>query len=89
MSARWAVRAGVVLCLGAAAAGCAVSGYGGGYDDDYYGVGYYEPVGGYYGGWGHGYHVGPGHWGHWHGGGHVGGFHGGHGGFGGHGGGHH
>jgi hypothetical protein len=40
--------------------GCAVT--GGGYDGDVgvsYGVGFYEPYGYDYGGWGRGYHVGP------------------------------
>jgi hypothetical protein len=46
----------VVSALG----GCAVS--GGGYDGDVgVSVGYYEPFGYDYGGWGSGYHVGPAH----------------------------
>jgi hypothetical protein len=44
------------------AVGCAGGpGYGGGYGyaGDDFGVGYYEPYGGYYGGWGGAYRVGP------------------------------
>ena len=49
--------------------GCIVPGGGYGYDGDAdVGVGYYEPVGGYYGGWGPGYRVGPGRGGDYRGG---------------------
>ncbi len=52
---------GLFVCF---AAGCVVpgGGYGGGYDSDggvSVGLDYYEPYGGYYGGWGSGYYVGP------------------------------
>lgn len=41
-------------------AGCVVAGGGYGYDDGVgVGLGYYEPYGSYYGGWGPGYRVGP------------------------------
>ena len=53
------VASGLILMLVAAIQGCA--GYGGGgygYGEDY-GVGFYEPYGYYYGGWGGGYRVGP------------------------------
>ncbi|MDR3387974.1 MAG: hypothetical protein P4L92_13075 [Rudaea sp.] len=52
----------VALCA-ALSSGCAVSGggYGYGYEGGGVSVGldYYEPYGGYYGGWGPGYRVGP------------------------------
>ncbi len=90
-------RAGAILLLAALGSGCADGGYGYGYGGggDDFGVDYYEPYGGYYGGWGRGYRVGPMHdGGHRYpsipSGGHVGGFgfHGGGGGFHGGGGGH-
>ncbi len=55
---RWSIRA-VLVPLFVAVAGCVV---GGGYDGDVgvgYGVGFYEPGGYDYGGWGPGYAVGP------------------------------
>lgn len=60
---RWSTR-GLMLLLFAAVAGCVVGGgYGdGGYAGDVgvgYGVGFYEPGGYDYGGWGPGYGVGP------------------------------
>jgi hypothetical protein len=64
--ARWPGRACAILLLGAVGAGCAGGGYGGGgygggygYVGDDLGVGYFEPYGGDYGGWGRGYRVGP------------------------------
>ncbi len=66
-------RCAAILCvILPLAAGCAGGyGYGGGaaYVGDDYGVDYYDPCCGYYGGWGGGYLVGPfhgdhdGHWG--------------------------
>ncbi len=44
--------------------GCIATGDGYGYDNGAQigiGLGYYEPYGSYYGGWGPGYHVGPPH----------------------------
>jgi hypothetical protein len=54
-------RACVIVALVALAAGCAGGGYGYGYGyaSDDVGVGYFEPYGGDYGGWGRGYRVGP------------------------------
>jgi len=57
---RWSAR-GLMVVLFAAVASCVV---GGGYDGDVgvgvgYGVGFYEPGGYDYGGWGPGYGVGP------------------------------
>jgi hypothetical protein len=73
------LASGLIVTLVAGLQGCADyggGGYGYGYDEDY-GVGFYEPYGYYYGGWGGDYHVGPwrdgrdhghgeggGHWGH-------------------------
>jgi hypothetical protein len=60
--ARWSARTGAILLLGAVGAGCAGGGgYSGGYGyvGDDLGVGYFEPYGGDYGGWGRGYRVGP------------------------------
>lgn len=54
--------AAVAAVLGTAFTGCVVAGGGGRYDDTVgvsYGVGFYEPLGYDYGGWGPGYHVGP------------------------------
>ncbi len=53
-----------LLALSVLASGCYGGydggGYGGGaYDDGGLGVGYYQPYGGDYGGWGRGYAVGP------------------------------
>jgi hypothetical protein len=59
MSWRVAIVLGAILPV---AVGCAgVYGHGGGYGyaGDDLGVDYYEPYGGYYGGWGGGYRVGP------------------------------
>lgn len=60
--ARWTA---IVLVLGlftALSSGCVVPGDGYGYDTRVgIGVGYYEPYGSYYGGWGSGYYVGPTH----------------------------
>jgi hypothetical protein len=54
----------LVVVISLALGGCVVGGYGGGYGYDDrstvgYGVGYYEPSGHDYGGWGPGYHAGP------------------------------
>ena len=60
------VASGLIVTLVAAIQGCAVYGGDGyAYDEDY-GVGFYEPYGYYYGGWGGGYHVGPWREGHEH-----------------------
>ena len=60
---RWSIRA-LIVVISLALAGCVVGGYGGGYGYDDrstvgYGVGYYEPSGHDYGGWGPGYQAGP------------------------------
>jgi hypothetical protein len=55
ISRRTAAAVAMVL-LAIGAAGCVAA--GGGYDTGV-GLDYYEPSGGYYGGWGPGYHVGP------------------------------
>ncbi len=57
---RWAT---IVFLLGlptVLSSGCVVTGVGYGYDEGVgIGLDYYEPFGGYYGGWGPGYRVGP------------------------------
>lgn len=58
------LRLPVAVLLIAISSGCAVGDGGYGYDGGYssnvgIGVGYYEPFGGDYGGWGAGYNVGP------------------------------
>lgn len=53
---RWPVPVMVAGLLSLLVVGCVVA--GGGYDQGY-GLGYYEPSGVAYGGWGGGYHVGP------------------------------
>lgn len=58
--ARWSATALVVGLFTALLSGCVVPGDGYGYDASVgVGVGYYEPYGAYYGGWGPGYYVGP------------------------------
>jgi hypothetical protein len=61
---RWSAVALVLGLFAALSSGCVVpgDGYGYGYDNGPnidIGVGYYEPYGDYYGGWGSGYRVGP------------------------------
>lgn len=66
-SLRWMTGALVLGLFVTFAVGCVVrgggyGGYGGGYGDNVDvvgGVGYYEPYGADYGGWGRGYQVGP------------------------------
>jgi hypothetical protein len=55
VSRRLATAVAMVL-LAIGVAGCVAAG---GYGYDTGGLDYYEPSGGYYGGWGPGYHVGP------------------------------
>jgi len=58
--ARWPVLAFVVGTLTVLSSGCVVPGGGYGYDASAgIGVGYYEPYGADYGGWGPGYQVAP------------------------------
>jgi hypothetical protein len=53
------IALGVVVFAGVASS-CAVTAGGGYYGTDVgVGLDYYEPYGGYYGGWGSGYYVGP------------------------------
>lgn len=59
---RWSVIALVLGLFTALLSGCVASGDGYGYDNSArigIGLGYYEPYGAYYGGWGPGYRVGP------------------------------
>ncbi|MGH7101750.1 MAG: hypothetical protein ACREFJ_05085 [Acetobacteraceae bacterium] len=57
---RWPVTALVVGLLSLVMSGCVVPGGGYGYHGNPgYGLGYYQPSGTSYGGWGHGYDVGP------------------------------
>jgi hypothetical protein len=59
---RWSTIALVLGLSTAVLSGCVVSGDGYGYDNSArigIGLGYYEPYGAYYGGWGPGYRVGP------------------------------
>lgn len=59
---RWSAIALVLGLFTALSSGCVVPGDGYGYDNSVnigIGVGYYEPYGAYYGGWGPGYRVGP------------------------------
>lgn len=53
----------MIALFAALSSSCAVEGGGGGYGYDGgdvgIGIGYYEPYGNYYGGWGSGYRVGP------------------------------
>jgi hypothetical protein len=58
-SARRAALAFAVGLSTVLSSGCAVTGGGYGYDEGGYGVGYYEPIGVDYGGWGSGYRVAP------------------------------
>jgi hypothetical protein len=58
--ARWSVIALLLGLFTVLSTGCVVPGNGYGYDTRVgVGVGYYEPYGSYYGGWGPGYYVGP------------------------------
>ena len=57
---RWSALACAIGLFTALASGCVAPGGGYGYDNGVgVGVDYYEPYGGYYGGWGPGYRVGP------------------------------
>jgi len=57
---RWAARASVIGLFAVLSSGCVVPGGGYGYDGGGgIGLGYYEPVGADYGGWGPGYQVAP------------------------------
>ena len=62
LSLRWPATVVVAALFSLLVASCVVP--GGGYYDQGYGLGYYEPVGMVVGGWGEDYHVGP-----WRGGG--------------------
>jgi hypothetical protein len=59
MRLRWTAAAPVVALAVALASGCVVTDGGYGYGDAAYGVGYYQPAGIAYGGWGPGYDVAP------------------------------
>jgi hypothetical protein len=57
---RWSATAFVVGLFGFLLSGCVAPGAGYGYDSSAgYGVGYYQPYGVNYGGWGSGYQVAP------------------------------
>ncbi len=57
---RWSATVLVVGLFSLLTSGCVVPGGGYGYNENVgYGLGYYEPVGVRYGGWGGGYNVGP------------------------------
>ena len=57
---RWSAIAIVIGLFTVLSSGCVVTGGGYGYDDGVgIGLGYYEPYGAVYGGWGPGYRVGP------------------------------
>jgi hypothetical protein len=56
---RWTATASVVAVAVALSSGCVVTDGGYNYAGAAYGVGYYEPSGIYYGGWGPGYDVAP------------------------------
>ena len=67
---RWSALACAIGLFTTLATGCVAPGGGYGYDNGVgVGVDYYEPYGGYYGGWGSGYRVGPSRGGYDHGGG--------------------